>query len=42
MIASLLRLVVLQSKVRDLFLTHQVPERVLELRLLDEKIMFRL
>ena len=27
---------------RDLFLTHQVAKRVLQLRLLDEKIVFRL
>ena len=39
--ASLL-LVVLQPEMRDLFLTHQMPKRVLELRLLDEKIVFRL
>ena len=38
----LLLLVVLQPEMRDLFLTHQMPKRVLELRLLDEKIMFRL
>ena len=39
---GLLLLIVLQPEMRDLFLTHQVPKRVLELRLLDEKIMLRL
>ena len=38
----LLLLVVLQAEMRDLFLTHQVAKRVLQLRLLDEKIVFRL
>ena len=37
-----LRLVVLQPEMRDLIFTHQVTERVLQLRLLDEKIVFRL
>jgi len=27
---------------RDLFLTHEVPQGVLQLRLLNEKIVFRL
>src|SRR5256885_16930976 len=36
------RCVVLQPQVRDLVLTHQVPQRVLQLRLLNEEIVFRL
>src|ERR1700691_4725323 len=34
-------LVILQSQMRDLFLTHQVPKRILQLGLLNEKIMLR-
>src|SRR5919202_521799 len=35
-------LVVLEAQVGDLLLPHQVAERVLELRLLDEKVVLRL
>src|SRR5688572_14673815 len=34
------RLVILQPQVRDLVLAHEVPERVLQLGLLNEKIVF--
>src|ERR1700704_1696716 len=34
--------VVLQAKVSDLILTHQMAKRVLEFRLLDEQIVLRL